>query len=158
MLKRPPRLSLDRIQGCQPPACRLAKSARSQATSADEESVASFYSSYGEIFTDEILEATGENAKSEQHNKARSKDPEFKLVDAFGSSGGRPVAGTDAKLWRKIQSQLEQCLVGMWLGDRPALSKTIQDLRAFKPLVKPCLLYTSPSPRHRQKSRMPSSA
>ena len=29
---------------------------------------------------------------------------------------------------------------------------------AFSPTTKPCLLYTSPSPRDRQKSRMPSSA
>ena len=28
----------------------------------------------------------------------------------------------------------------------------------FKPFLNPCLLYTSPSPRDRQKSRMPSSA
>ena len=36
-------------------------------------------------------------------------------------------------------------LVGGWLGARLGLNKT-------------CLLYTSPSPRDRQKSRMPSSA
>jgi hypothetical protein len=32
------------------------------------------------------------------------------------------------------------------------------DLVSAKDLVKGCLLYTSPSPRDRQKSRMPSSA
>ena len=33
-----------------------------------------------------------------------------------------------------------------------------QDLESELELKKPCLLYTSPSPRDRQKSRMPSSA
>ena len=31
-------------------------------------------------------------------------------------------------------------------------------VKAFRPLTETCLLYTSPSPRDRQKSRMPSSA
>ena len=33
-----------------------------------------------------------------------------------------------------------------------------EGVEAFIGKVKPCLLYTSPSPRDRQKSRMPSSA
>ena len=35
---------------------------------------------------------------------------------------------------------------------------TTQDLKAACDWLKTCLLYTSPSPRDRQKSRMPSSA
>ena len=33
-----------------------------------------------------------------------------------------------------------------------------EELRVQEPLLRDCLLYTSPSPRDRQKSRMPSSA
>ena len=33
-----------------------------------------------------------------------------------------------------------------------------QGIGAYKPFLQACLLYTSPSPRDRQKSRMPSSA
>ena len=40
-------------------------------------------------------------------------------------------------------------------GETPTLK---QALRQFPRLLQPCLLYTSPSPRDRQKSRMPSSA
>ena len=48
------------------------------------------------------------------------------------------------------------------LGDRITLIGRVLD-SSFKPLTEPtlkmlCLLYTSPSPRDRQKSRMPSSA
>ena len=40
-----------------------------------------------------------------------------------------------------------------WLGRRPRTRPV-----AMNPVDHPCLLYTSPSPRDRQKSRMPSSA
>ena len=40
--------------------------------------------------------------------------------------------------------------------DKPSI-KTVDNLKVVKP-VQTCLLYTSPSPRDRQKSRMPSSA
>ena len=39
-----------------------------------------------------------------------------------------------------------------------ALREEIETLRSRREKTKACLLYTSPSPRDRQKSRMPSSA
>ena len=36
--------------------------------------------------------------------------------------------------------------------------KMEEEMRKLEELTRPCLLYTSPSPRDRQKSRMPSSA
>ena len=42
--------------------------------------------------------------------------------------------------------------------DGAALEVTATDLRAFGGRVHTCLLYTSPSPRDRTRSRMPSSA
>ena len=46
-------------------------------------------------------------------------------------------------------------------GDTVAINDVICEIETAKSLVElpsPCLLYTSPSPRDRQKSRMPSSA
>ena len=49
-----------------------------------------------------------------------------------------------------------------WIGEDPSregLQETPKRVvKAFKEYFKGCLLYTSPSPRDRQKSRMPSSA
>ena len=44
------------------------------------------------------------------------------------------------------------------LGDRLFEIKFVEHEKPFYQLMKTCLLYTSPSPRDRQKSRMPSSA
>ena len=45
------------------------------------------------------------------------------------------------------------------LGDDPNFATTVTNSIALKaPLANPCLLYTSPSPRDRTRSRMPSSA
>ena len=47
----------------------------------------------------------------------------------------------------------------IWLAGLGAFSKAQEEGgKVFDALVKDCLLYTSPSPRDRQKSRMPSSA
>ena len=53
------------------------------------------------------------------------------------------------------QQELENDLVGIELGGEEA--KTISTLDDLS-LIKGCLLYTSPSPRDRSLSRMPSSA
>ena len=49
---------------------------------------------------------------------------------------------------------------GAWPATAPYLMVPLMMLALFLPvlLVSSCLLYTSPSPRDRQKSRMPSSA
>ena len=67
---------------------------------------------------------------------------------------------------RRLVSGDELKLVGYTFGRRPNADKHIQALRRkygarswiVRNMKKGCLLYTSPSPRDRQKSRMPSSA
>ena len=137
VLKRPPKLSLDRVQGCQPPADRWEKSSRIQAEIVDERSLTEFYSAFVDLFTDEVLDAIDEPSQGVQHKKARRCDPEFKLVNAFGSSFGRPAAGAEARLWRELQRKIEQSLVDMWLGNSSAVSVALHSLRVFKPSVKP---------------------
>ena len=44
------------------------------------------------------------------------------------------------------------------VGAGPAGANTAISYKKLNPELKVCLLYTSPSPRDRQKSRMPSSA
>ena len=43
-------------------------------------------------------------------------------------------------------------------GKREKRKKEKKEKKVRKKKIQPCLLYTSPSPRDRQKSRMPSSA
>ena len=58
----------------------------------------------------------------------------------------------DRKIWAAVQMRRGPNVVGVF-----GLLQTVAD--ALKYVVKEiCLLYTSPSPRDRQKSRMPSSA
>ena len=57
----------------------------------------------------------------------------------------RPSAAECISMWRDCERFMSEC--------RPAIDAVAAEL-----LVRGCLLYTSPSPRDRQKSRMPSSA
>ena len=63
-------------------------------------------------------------------------------------------------LWRGLLSWTKVCVEGdkasIWLSEKHPYDRE----RMYKKLdeIKGCLLYTSPSPRDRQKSRMPSSA
>ena len=84
------------------------------------------------------------------------------------------IAPVDYKIWSIVQQRvyesrvhnidkLKQRLVHVWHGmvDQTIIDSAIDEwhgrLRACVQ-AKGCLLYTSPSPRDRQKSRMPSSA
>mgnify|MGYP003322087747 CR=1 FL=1 len=49
-------------------------------------------------------------------------------------------------------------LPGHWYYDRAALVRDYGSLDSYQSPRNPCLLYTSPSPRDRTRSRMPSSA
>ena len=51
---------------------------------------------------------------------------------------------------KQLMLKLNACVRGIW-GPKPKMTKY-----AYQGII--CLLYTSPSPRDRQKSRMPSSA
>ena len=84
-----------------------------------------------------MLEATGENTRSDQHIKSRSNEPEFIQVNAFGSSVGRPPACADARLWRDLQEKLEQCLVYIWQGNASEFRRALFELRVLKPKAKP---------------------
>ena len=69
--------------------------------------------------------------------------------------------GIDSKdLDRKRLMDLEQNLkiVRTWIHDPDVITNRKSVCEAASLLDKLCLLYTSPSPRDRQKSRMPSSA
>ena len=60
------------------------------------------------------------------------------------------------KFWRAIKAQVNKLANFFWTADPIAqmqyeYDKAVEDMKG-------CLLYTSPSPRDRQKSRMPSSA
>ena len=58
-----------------------------------------------------------------------------------------------------LQFALEQSLAALAnepLGDEPLA--VLAQARVLLALARPCLLYTSPSPRDRTRSRMPSSA
>ncbi len=79
-----------------------------------------------------MLDAIGEPSKGAQHKKARRCDSEFKLVNAFGSSFGRPAATAEARLWRELQRKIEQCLVDMWLGKTAAETAVNTLLQGFK--------------------------
>ena len=55
-------------------------------------------------------------------------------------------------------SHADDAALNELLGTKPGLSQELKTLDDLLKKTNPCLLYTSPSPRDRQKSRMPSSA
>ena len=65
----------------------------------------------------------------------------IKLIDTYGDD----IVNKKSTTWRSL-SEIDRQL------------PLIELLQAYPTLIKRCLLYTSPSPRDRQKSRMPSSA
>ena len=88
------------------------------------------------------------------------------LLDATLAAFGLLFAG-DAALWRIVWVSLKTSVAGLLLAAPPAVvmgylvaSHRFRGRRLVIWLTQAslCLLYTSPSPRDRQKSRMPSSA
>src|SRR5665213_2782887 len=61
-------------------------------------------------------------------------------------------------LYQELQKILSIYHVEMNNTEDTEIIEDAADKRKREPIVKNCLLYTSPSPRDRQKSRMPSSA
>ena len=62
-----------------------------------------------------------------------------------------------------LESQVDQWLQALdtfvrWATDREPVDKSLIDKLKVRSLFLSCLLYTSPSPRDRTRSRMPSSA
>ena len=67
--------------------------------------------------------------------------------------GARPPANPHAEAWIRQGSADD-----LQKGDLYTARLTLDITPAMRARIKVCLLYTSPSPRDRQKSRMPSSA
>ena len=85
--------------------------------------------------------------------------------DIFASerSGARFVTLDDQVLLKAIENDPESQIRALMadIGDNPLIIDEAQRSKAMALAIKKivdCLLYTSPSPRDRQKSRMPSSA
>ena len=76
----------------------------------------------------------------------------FATLDAL--TGGRAIMGVGAG---HVRGEFE-ALDADFDGRGPALEEAIGVLRTAFEAANPCLLYTSPSPRDRTRSRMPSSA
>ena len=75
----------------------------------------------------------------------------MKEIDARGLACPKPVV-----LTKKAMTENDEILT---IVDNKTASENVAKLaRKLKAEVSVCLLYTSPSPRDRQKSRMPSSA
>ena len=62
------------------------------------------------------------------------------------------TSGVDIEAGREFVSEIKQAV------EVTHTSNVIEGIGGFGGLFRICLLYTSPSPRDRQKSRMPSSA
>ena len=89
-----------------------------------------------------------------EENKARSlidmssiANPHGSIVE--GANGGEGTIVRSAYLGKEMQTSFLEYAMSV------IVSRALPDVRDG---LKPCLLYTSPSPRDRQKSRMPSSA
>ena len=60
--------------------------------------------------------------------------------------------------WREASPRAAPWVRHLILPTAEGPPQPLRSIRAQQPLLPACLLYTSPSPRDRQKSRMPSSA
>nr|CUV21346.1 protein of unknown function [Ralstonia solanacearum] len=72
-------------------------------------------------------------------------------IAANGARDGNGLLANRSNLVNNDQSTIEA------QGNLEIATQTLNNTRP-EPIVQTCLLYTSPSPRDRQKSRMPSSA
>ena len=106
-----------------------------------------------------------ELAKEVKVKEARSKEAGVKKAKDRGAGGRhtRPKNRVAGEETRQRRDYPEEESDGGITGESGIFSptkrgKVAEQNRAFKRKVDSCLLYTSPSPRDRQKSRMPSSA
>ena len=92
----------------------------------------------------------------------RLLDSEGRLIMVGAGASGRLAVQDGAELWPTFSWPFNRLLCVM-AGGNDALVKSIEGVEddaraASEQVLSYCLLYTSPSPRDRQKSRMPSSA
>ena len=88
-------------------------------------------------------------------------DDDRRLVETF--LAGNVEISTQVRAWQQDAQQLRAALSGALQQPAnpdldPALLRQRRTRQSRRHLASACLLYTSPSPRDRQKSRMPSSA
>ena len=133
-----------------------------------------YFGEYGGQYVPQILVPALEQL--EQAFIDAQEDPEFRseFMTLLQEYAGRPTAltltrnltkGTKTKLYLKREDLLHggahktnQVLGQALLAKRMGKNEIIAETGAGQHGVATCLLYTSPSPRDRQKSRMPSSA
>ena len=99
----------------------------------------------------------------EQKDAAAEKEAAFEKAVAEAARKLLEVKGLSHKLLEALKAHAEGMLDEGAAGEDPPLPKGFGEkpkpkLEAKAEEKKACLLYTSPSPRDRQKSRMPSSA
>ena len=88
---------------------------------------------------------------------------DFKIAVIKGDGVGQEIINEGIKILRKIEEkhnhkfELKEVLVGGIAIDKEGVPLPQKTLKICKE-SDACLLYTSPSPRDRQKARMPSSA
>ena len=70
------------------------------------------------------------------------------LVAGMSLCGASTQANIDLKTWKNYAN----------LAEQGAICASFSTLMEAQSLLNPCLLYTSPSPRDKRQSRMPSSA
>ena len=89
-------------------------------------------------------------------------DQEFNSLDAQHEACCAYIASQRHEGWKLIKKRFDDGGVSGGTLERPALKALLADVESglidMIVVYKICLLYTSPSPRDRQKSRMPSSA
>lgn len=90
VLKRPPKLSLERVQGCQPPAVRWENSERTQADIVDEVSLTEFYSASTDFLSTRSLKPLAKTPSALNRQKPGAKIQSLSWLTPFGSSGGAP--------------------------------------------------------------------
>ena len=83
-----------------------------------------------------------------------------KLVEDIGSLH-RHFAAKQPDWWQQVLIELHDRLAENFLADKESGGRhksQLENRAALMAMPKACLLYTSPSPRDRTRSRMPSSA
>ena len=95
-------------------------------------------------------------AVKQQVYTLRTWNPRDFTTDNYRTVDDRPYGGGPGMVM--LAKPLEAALDAIRQAQAPAASHVVLLSPQGKPLTHNCLLYTSPSPRDRQKSRMPSSA
>ena len=105
-------------------------------------------------------------AKKKKQAAAKKDTQEKKQQDDAGQSAAAKADTGKPRVKKSKQLSKEESVKSLDMAikkifekvDDPVHYRKIADLALVSGVWKPCLLYTSPSPRDRQKSRMPSSA